>query len=151
MKKLIIGFLLGALFFGGATLARETLVDFSKDSISIFNDMIRRIWFAIDDETIRGSTPFLEWHDIDNNKSYMVHVDFEGTEDWTWALYEGVNLEGSTFDVHSTRRKPIIGITSTGGIILPYIASGNTQALAGAVTGEIWADADDSYSLKLGQ
>jgi len=54
MTKFIIGFLLGALIFGGVLFARESVVDFSEESVPVFNELIlRKLWFGIDDLQVR--------------------------------------------------------------------------------------------------
>lgn len=54
MKKIIIGFLIGFFICSGSVFAREKLVNFSKESIPVFNEnILRPLWFAIDDLKVR--------------------------------------------------------------------------------------------------
>ncbi len=54
---LIIGIIIGSLVFGGFvvyaarqyTMSREYLTDFSKESVPILNNILRDIWYAVDD------------------------------------------------------------------------------------------------------
>lgn len=149
--RFITGFVIGALIFGGIAIARDKVVDFSEDSIPALNSILNKLWYAVDDRTIRDDTPYLEWHDVDANKAFMIHVDFEDDCDWIWALYIGTNYDGEDFNVSATYRKPFLGFNATGSVFMPYVKTGATQAAAGAVAGELWADSDIEYTLKLGQ
>lgn len=150
MRKFILGIIVGSLIFGGAVLARDYLVDFSEESIPAFNNLIRKIWYALEDKIIRDTTPSLEYLDIDGNKAVMVHVDFDDTGNKIYAIYYGTNYKGENFNISSTYRKPVFGIGSVGEIFTPYIATGTNQADADAEKGEIYWDTDDNV-LRLGQ
>ena len=151
MRKFILGFLMGSLIFGGAIFAREKIVDFSETSVELLNEMIRKIWYAIEDKIIQDSTPSLEYLDTDDNKGVMVHVDFDDTANKVYAIYYGTNYIGSDFDISTTYRKPVFGIGLTGEIFAPYMATGTDQADAGAEKGELYVDENDGFSIKMGQ
>jgi len=70
----------------------------------------------------------------------------------------GVDLTikaGDTGDASDGGDLILNGGTSTGGtnggVHIPNMKTGTTQALAGAVAGELWADSDDAYTVKFGQ
>ena len=151
MRKFILGFLIGSLIFGGAVIAREQLVDFSEDSISTLNEIIRKIWYALEDKVIKDTTPSLEYLDINDNKAVVVHVDFDDTANKIYAIYYGTDYVGSNFNISTTYRKPIFGLGSTGEIFAPYMATGTDQADAGAEKGEMYVDENDGFSIKMGQ
>jgi len=151
MKKFILGFLIGSLIFGGSVFARDKIVDFSEASVELLNEIVRKVWFQLDDKAVRDDTPSYEFHDTDTNKAFMIHYDSAATTDWVWALYYGQDYVGSTFNIDATYRKPFLGFAATGGVFMPYIKTGTTQAAAGAVTGEIFADSDDGFTLKIAQ
>jgi len=61
----------------------------------------------------------------------------------------------ASFEFHTEQANPAglaarFTILSDGGIVVPYLKSGTTQANAGAAAGELWVDTDDSNRIKRG-
>lgn len=71
------------------------------------------------------------------------HLRCDGFQEWYVYTDSGGGLNFYDDTVNMT-------IASDGGIHMPNMKTGTTQGGAGAIAGELWADSDDGYTVKLG-
>lgn len=145
----------GVLTVDGLTMGNDEYVTFGVDTLHW--DSITHDFRLSDDLYLEDIHPGLVFSTVDGEvgAAYALHFHY-GTQ-YPFALWYGTIDENSAFvgggfpllyaDADYVYFPNGIG----GAVKMVDMKTGATQAAAGAVTDELWADDDDGYTVKLGQ